>query len=364
MLLSQPFFGTIALKMRLVEDSDRETMSTDGYVLRYNPKFVKKLPIMQLQGVIAHEVMHIALLHHVRRGVREHRKWNIACDFAINQILLSMGMQLPRDALFDPKYDGMSAEEIYAQLPDTETCISMFGSSDDPGGCGSVDDAPGDGRGGGAMDAESAAKMLVAHALAVGRKFGKMPAELARTIEKILDAKHPWRETLANFASVLERSEPLWRTPNRRFLASKCYLPGCRPEPSRLGEIVVVIDTSGSIEQRMLDDFATEVRGLVDAVRPETVHVLYCDAAVANVESFDADSDITFEPKGGGGTDFRPAFEWVYNNAAAPKLMLYFTDGCGVFPDDPPPFPVMWVFNSSKHPTAPFGESVVCELDT
>ena len=116
LLLNQPFFGTLCLRLKLVPMPNFPTMATDGRRLVYNPAFVDKLTPAELEGVLAHEVMHCALAHHCRRGERDAQVWNLAADYAVNPILIGNGITLPKDALIDPAFADLSAEEIYARL--------------------------------------------------------------------------------------------------------------------------------------------------------------------------------------------------------------------------------------------------------
>src|SRR5208282_5738728 len=125
-----------------VEDRSIRTMQTDGVSIRYNPDFVAGLSRGPLRTVIAHETMHNAALHHTRRGGRDLRRWNIACDYAINPLLVEAGFELPEAMLIDPAYAGMSAEDIYAKLPRDAGENGDNQDSDDPGGMGGVSDPP------------------------------------------------------------------------------------------------------------------------------------------------------------------------------------------------------------------------------
>jgi hypothetical protein len=113
LLLDHPFFGSLLFRLKGEECRSIPTMATNGVVLRYNPAFVDTLNAATLAGVLAHEVMHPALQHHTRRVKRDPRRWNEACDYAINPLLLDAGLSLPDDVLVDPRFRGMSAEQIY-----------------------------------------------------------------------------------------------------------------------------------------------------------------------------------------------------------------------------------------------------------
>src|ERR1700682_1457576 len=133
LLLNQPFFGTLCLRLKLMPGS-RPTLATDGVRIIYNPSFVDSLTPAELEGCLAHEVLHCALGHHARRGVREPRLWNHAADYAINPILVKNGLKLPAGVLLDPQYENLPAEEIYARL--TKDGNSSAGSQPNSPGTG------------------------------------------------------------------------------------------------------------------------------------------------------------------------------------------------------------------------------------
>src|SRR5260370_32378956 len=129
LLLDHPFFGTLLFRLGGRPSSSIATMATDGVSLFYNPEFVDTMNAAELAGVLAHEVMHPALQHHTRRGDRDQARWNIACDYAINPMLLDASLTLPKDVLIDNRLRGMSAERIYNLIEDDE---KQDGSSGQP----------------------------------------------------------------------------------------------------------------------------------------------------------------------------------------------------------------------------------------
>jgi hypothetical protein len=142
LLVGAPFWGVLSLRLAPIEDSSVETMETNGVSIRFNPEFVACLSRGALRTVIAHETMHCAALHHTRRGNRELRRWNVACDHAINPLLVAAGFELPDGALLDAALAGMSAEEIYNKLPDDAGQNRSDPDGNDPGGMGSVTHPP------------------------------------------------------------------------------------------------------------------------------------------------------------------------------------------------------------------------------
>src|SRR6202043_3355135 len=113
LVLDHPFFGSLLFRLKDCECRSIQTMATDGVSLFYNPEFVETLNAATLAGTLAHEVMHPALHHHVRRSGRDPKRWNTACDYAINPLLVDAGLNLPEGVLLDNRFRGMSAEQIY-----------------------------------------------------------------------------------------------------------------------------------------------------------------------------------------------------------------------------------------------------------
>ena len=115
-------------------------MATDGVSLFYNPAFVETLNAAELAGVLAHEVMHPALQHHTRRGDRDRNRWNMACDYAINPLLLDAGLTLPKDVLIDHRFRGMSAERIYNLIEEQQDQDGSNGEGENADGAASDGD--------------------------------------------------------------------------------------------------------------------------------------------------------------------------------------------------------------------------------
>jgi len=116
LVLDQPFFGALSLRLKVVEDPSCKTFWTDGESLGYNPAYLAGLNDLETRGILAHEILHVANGHCWRQGDRDPGLWNDACDYAINPIVYDAGMQLPKGGLFDARFRGKSAEEIYGIL--------------------------------------------------------------------------------------------------------------------------------------------------------------------------------------------------------------------------------------------------------
>lgn len=418
LITGQPFFGALALSQTLVERPSIETAAVDGKSLFYAPSFVQGLTEPQTIGMLAHEVMHVALMHHVRRGGRDANEWNIAADIAVNSAVLDAGFVLPPGAIVDRSYDGMGVEEIFAaragakaqaqQEPGDEPEPGDDGqespqsggddaSGDDSGdegegagapseGEGEANGGPGDdgatgnggpgeqpapdpGRCGGVLDAASDApglaeaaantESMVRQAIAVAAsQAGELPAGLKRIVDELNKPRVSWRDVLARFIDDAATRALDWNRPNKRFLDSGFFLPGSQPDS--VGTIAVCVDTSGSIDDATLATFAAEVQAMLDDGRVERVAIVYCDAEVNGTQEFTTGETVKMEPAGGGGTSFAPALAHVAEHCPEAAAIVYLTDlecyGRGGWGMEPS-MPVLWVV-WGRHRWAPFGEVV------
>lgn len=396
LILDRPFLGALVLRLPLAAAGAWcATTASDARKLYYNPRWIQSLGSSQVQFVLAHEALHCALGHFARRGHRIKRRWDLACDLAVNPLLAAEGLTPPVEALVLDLYAGMAAEEIYPCLDDLddETLDDHLwdgdeggegggGSSDAQGQGGAAqqqrDDeaggatprAPGTGMGEGggespppplsAREMEQLKEQWQRHLAAAAqraREAGKLAGGLARLAEAALAAQVSWRALLAQHLAQTARDDYSWQRPGRRAgEMGGAILPSLR---SRSGDLVVALDISGSIGAEELAGFLAEINAL-KATLPVRVTLLACDAALA------ADGPWRFEPwdelrlprqfAGGGGTDFRPVFEWVARQDRPPDALVYFTDAEGGFPERAPDYPVLWLVKGRG--SVPWGRRV------
>jgi predicted metal-dependent peptidase len=412
LILNQPFFGTLALRLRLTETYQMPTAATDGKHMYYNPHFVNRLNLKELAGLICHEVMHCACGHVWReKGVRfpkipklpantpateiekvkkhlRHEKANIAMDFAINPLIKSCGLTLPGTPLTmasksdqeghldDPKFHGMSWEEIYHLLPDPKVEFKQgaggpgdltinipgqqprMGDVVQPKGSGEDKDAQGNGGGDTDQEQENDWRVAANQAAQAARTRGKLPSNLEQFITEMNKPKVDWKALLRKYIQDHAKNDYSWRQPSPRYTGMGLYLPKLYSE--ELGPMAVAQDTSGSMwSKEDLTTCASELRSIIEDCKPQYTDLYYCDAAVAGSQRFERGEPFEFRPKGGGGTDFRPVFDEIAKQAEQPLCLIYFTDLQGTFPDEPPPYPVIWL--TVYEGTAPFGETLKIE---
>lgn len=382
LLLDFPWFGSLAMRLQIEPTDQVKTFATDGTRLLYNPATAATYSDAELTGVMGHEVMHCALLHPYRRANRDHKLWNVATDYAINAEIIRSGLKLPAGILIDPQYDGLSADVIYAQLskqqqqqgqpqpdPNGSSSAPQQGQGQGQGqpapDTGTVEDAPpvpdqpapDQSQPMTATDWQIAAEQ----ASDVAKGCGKMPGGMDRAVKQSRQQPADWRAILREFVEHTVPSDYSWLSPNRRQIANGVYLPGVTKE--NLGVIAVAVDTSGSIDARLLAAFSQELTAIAHETRPEVITVLYCDAQVQKTEEFATDDEITLHAAGGGGTRFTPVFDAVAAWEQPPVCLIYFTDlDCYDKPAEPD-YPVLWATDLAVTKDGPFGQTVRLTID-
>lgn len=353
-----PFFGTLGLFAELVITEDIGTAATDGKRLLFNPEFVAQQDTPRLCGLLVHELLHAALLHVPRRGVRDPHLWNIAADIVVNgMIRTDTAYALPDGGVEDSALAHLSVEEIYEQL--------LAGKKQIPG-ITLLDLIESEGLGiiGEEWMTElqhhwrSALQQAGAVARRMGKGFGNKGLDALRDVAEATTPTLDWRALLWQF---------LVATPcdfsgfDRRFVWQKLYLEEVVGETV---DVAIAIDTSASIGSEELGAFLGEIEGILNAYPQIRGHLFYADAEIYGPYPFSRDAEMPPQ-KGGGGTSFVPFFKWVEEQIREGlcPLCIYFTDGYGAFPSVNVDAPVLWVVISGGLGSRefPFGDVIRME---
>ncbi len=396
LILEKPFLGALVMHLPLKAADAKwcKTTATDARNFYFNPDYIARLTLDQTQFVLAHEAMHCALSHFARRSHRRKHRWDVACDYAVNMILDEERMQPPDNALMSASYRGLTAEEIYPLLhedpPEETQDTHLFDNNPSEGGQGEPEqqeqqDAQGgdsqsesepsegddtreqsdENRGESRQASESQApppptdpdkldeqwKSRLAAAAQAARQAGKLSQSLMRLVDNLLAPQLPWRALLARYMMSTARDDYSFQRASRR--EGEALMPRLH---SQGVSVAVALDTSGSVSSEELQEFLGEIDALKAQVRADVI-LHACD------DKLDPTGPWKYAPweaitlpgqvSGGGGTDFRPVFEWLAKENLNPDLLVYFTDAEGGFPDREPNFPVLWLVKG-KAPV-PFG---------
>jgi len=354
LMSSRPFFAYITSYLKFQESNEVPTMCVyeSGRCL-YNKNWVENLSPDEVISVLAHEAMHVALLQISRRGNRDPLIWNIAEDIVTNYILYKDDFTLPTDCVFDYELGQLSVEEAYDKLKNqsdliyryqkcallpfvSETDLEQINKSEQPLNW----------------------REIVIKASVHAKMQGHLPAGLERLVDEASQPKANWQEILARFVSGLIPVDYSWRRYNKkRWVLFEQYFPSIYQEAI---EIVVVVDTSASIDNELLSQFLGEVRAIVRSYEGMKGTLIFCDADVQGVH--DLNEFDTAVPKGGGGTVAKPAFDWISENAPQARGIIYLTDGYISVPDEAPEIPTVWVLSEhGGERNIGFGEIIYLE---
>lgn len=346
LLLKAPFFGNLATRMKLINaDEWCSTAATDGRNFYYNSVFVNNMPLKQVEFLVGHEVLHAVYDHMGRTGSRDRKIMNIAADFCVNSDLIDqrVGEKITVvPMLYDPKYKGMAMEEIYDDLMDNANKIDINKLAQqvldqhlDGEGDGDGDgDQNGDGNGPPRLskadrDAirDEIKEAMMAAAQAVGA--GNLPAGVKRLVKDLTEPMIGWKELLEQQVQSTIKNDYTFARPGRKSWHMDAILPGTKPGETI--DVVIGIDTSGSITDQDLKIFLSEIKGIMESYDEYKIHVMGWDTEVHNTGTFTSENleDIAeFQPGGGGGTDPMCVWERLISEGIEPKKLIMFTDYC------------------------------------
>ena len=338
LLLRHSFFGNLATRLRMVDCTDDpiiNTAATDGRHFYYDTLFVDKLNPKQTEFLFCHEVLHNVFEHLTRRNDRDPQIWNIACDYAINQILVDekIGERINQVKIFqDNKYRGKSAEEIYDiihekyDLEQLQQLGELLDQHLDPEKDGNGKSRPNYSKEELRKIRDEMKEAMISAAQSAGA--GNIPAGVRRMIQELTEPKINWRELLKQQIQSTIRNDYTWMRPSRKGWHTGAILPGMNFDQQI--DICISIDMSGSISNEMARDFLSEIKGIMDSFKEFNLRLWTFDTAVYNPVEITSDNIQefeTYEPKGGGGTDFMCNWNYMKDEQIVPKKFIMFTDG-------------------------------------
>ena len=361
-------------KTSVVEDIP--SACTNGRDEQYGREFIKKLDDKELAFVVLHETLHKAYRHMTtwkRLHDEDHHLANLACDYVINLQLVDMDkdellLAMPKRpdgkplGAIDERFRGMNAKQIFDFLMEEQ-------EEGGGGGGGGEGFDEHDWEGASSLSEEDKKQLekevdqairqgIIAEQKVVGKGGGRMGRDLADLVEPKVD----WREVLREFvkATCNAKDTSSWRRVNRRYLSSDIYMPSLIGE--RVGHLVIGIDTSGSVGNKELGEFLSEVQSIAKDVHPDKVDLIYWDGEVAGHEEYSAsqvDSIIdSTKPAGGGGTDPTCVMEYMKEKAIKPEAIIMLTDGYIGNWGDEWNAPILWTIVGNNRNYAPVGKTI------
>jgi predicted metal-dependent peptidase len=377
LIRNYPFFGWLSMYLTLNRRDDVQTACVDKDAnLYYSENYLATLTEDEIRMLIAHEISHVAFKSEARCRGRERQIWNYATDYKINQILDENGFSVNNKWLRDNKYNDMGAEEVYDDLIKHAVKVTIYVGKL---GTGDIKYGQGKGKGIGKGDKNGKEKLngngvgfedsgaiepekdiwkdRIAEAYHFSKSYGKSPAGLERFYEDLLFPNITWKQQLYKYICDNVKSDTTWSRPNRKFINQGIYLPSFKKENI---ELVLAVDTSGSIDEKMLSEFYNEIISIRDSFNNIKLTVLTCDTQVHEAIEIENHEKPDIKMKGGGGTNFIPVFDWICEHKPMIKILVYLTDLCGTFPKDEYSFATIWATKKEwENTNIPFGEKIV-----
>ncbi len=371
LVVRHPWFGLLASRLKSEPSDEVEAFLSDGKVLQYNADWLATEPLETVEFMLANSVMHHVLAHENRQKGRQGWLWQLATDYAINDMLLQNGFKLPERVHYEARFAGKYAEEIYAALKeeikneeygDDESAETGFNEQNkrrtkeqtpQENRSANPDDPPLP-----PMELDPEVEQMWAsaakEALERAQRQGKTPGGLERLFRRELEPTVDWRSELYQAIARHHKNDYTFAKPAKKWIASGIYLPSTYSETLI---VTVAIDTSGSIDEALLGLFVAELESILLSFLDAEVDLLLCDAKIQGVYRFVSGEILDFPVKGGGGTDFRPVFWHIEKELPQTSLLIYFTDAQGSFPDEAPHYDVLWVMPEEAE--VPFGRTIV-----
>lgn len=363
-LMSTPdsvFFSTILFGMKFVWDDTCPTAWTSGIKLGFSPRFFLSITPDERIGVLVHECYHVAAMHIIREGNRDHDLFNQAADHVINLDLEERGFKLPGFRLADPRFIGMGTEQVY----DILFAEKQQGKPQVPN---PMDDLrqPGDdeNNGSGKMTPDDIKRVLddilvraVVQSKMAGDSAGSIPGEIELYLDNLLNPKLPWQTILRKWLKSLGKFDYSWKRPNRRFQPEH-YLPSLWSEGAMV-DFQAWVDISGSETNDDFHRFISELGGILRMMKPKKIELGQfdtCIKSITTVKSVQELENVVFH--GRGGTKITQVLNHI--EKTRPKVALIFTDGG--FNMDRRKMQgnanVLWMIHDNPNWTAPFGKVI------
>ena len=362
-----PFFAALSLYAEIDFSNEVQLAATNGKKIIFNPITYIQLPPSERDGVFLHELLHMALLHHLRRGVRDHYIFNIAADIVVNGMIVNEGnFKIPKYGIRDEDLEHLSVEEVYELIIKNKkkynlNLVDLINDEKDS------EDKDSQGKGNdlktGISDLNTEAEIRNywkqaindAKLITKGSSEKSLPESFERNFGEVLEPEIDWKTKLWNF---LVRTPTDFGEFDRRLIYSGLYLENLEGESIN---VFCCIDTSGSISNYEISKFMREIKGIINAYPNLNCRLWYADHECYGPYNIDSMENVP-KPKGGGGTDFEPFFKDItkkeFNNNEG--VCIYLTDGYGYFPEKEPDLPVLWVVipGGAEQEYFPFGEIV------
>ena len=336
LMLEYPYFGTIASSLDIEIDNSIQSYKNINNKLLYNSQYIDSVDIEDIEFILASTTLHKVLNHQNRNQRNSSKLWQLASEYVINSMLVNNGMELPIMANYQDRFNKMYVEEVYTILESEMSDEYEEQESQDI-----VEDL--------SQDEEFFQQLI--------QKLEKTDS-LPKDLEYIIPSKSKhinWRDELYRYIASYDKSLYQFFPPNMKYLYQGIYLPSLH---SDLLNITIAIDTSASIDEDLLSIFLSQIEEIMLQYPNYKIDLIQVDDKIQSHQIFLNGDKIDYSIKGRGATDFRVLFEYIDKNLDTPTLLIYFSDGDGIYPSTIPTYDTIWV-SEKKIEKVPFGDNII-----
>lgn len=360
------FISSMLYKLNCVEDVTTSTMYYNGLdnSIHLNPLWFNRLSDQEACSALAHEALHYALQHDIRKGNRDPELYNKAADHVVNNILMDYGFELPADVPVDRRFQNKTTEYVYKFMEeeqknndDDQDEQDENEQPDSPFGSDIIFNLPTP-----QYQAQRSRETLSANqndesTLGKGKGIGSSSVTFSELFSSILSGKQSWRDILLEYLNEKSQGDRDWANLDRRMLQLGYYMPDTKTD-SRINRIAVAIDISGSVTHNQLDYFLRETKTIKNSLNPELLDVVSFNTALTGLwtfkehESFD---DLRIEID--GGTSLEPVWNHYSKPTNKPTFLIVFSD---MYVNIPPKsdYEVIWCVVDNPNWKPPYGKAI------
>lgn len=371
------FISSMLYNLTFVENPSIDKIqldcSTEGEFVHINPEWFLGYETNHQASILVHEVLHYAMQHDIRRGPRDEKLYQKACDQVVNNLLLDMEYELPEEekAFTQSKFKNMSLEAVYNNLEEEEK-QNQKNNKNNKNGSGSGSNNPNSGSSFGddvsnqsnitqtnknkrnqqLLNADAVEKMQSNKSIAnCGQDFEQL-------FKEIKEGKLDWRTVLAGFVDEITQNEVSYHQFNRRYLPMDLYFPDTKGIAT-IGKIALAFDVSGSVSEEETEAFLAEIKKIKDDINPEIISVTTFNHKIVDQFEIKQDEPLdSIKMRISGGTALTPVFNYYNSPENQPNFLIVFSD---MYVDDFPektPYPVIWVSINNPDAEIPFGKVI------
>lgn len=351
------FISSMLYRLKFEENRSIPSMYYSGTesTIYLNPDWFLSLSDQEACSALAHETLHYALQHDIRKGGRDPSLYNKAADHVVNNLLMDYGFELPSDVPVDRRFQNKTVEYVY-KFMEEEDNKNQDQPSDSPFGSDiSFNDMPS-----GEEQSRRNRETLSSdqqEQQATGKSIGTDSSTIEALFNQIKDGRIDWSVELIQYMDEKSKGEPSFIQLDRRMLSLGYYIPD-KTDINQIDRIAIAIDISGSVTEEQIEYFLRECRAVKNTLNPKTLDVVSFNTEITGIWTFTEDQELTdIKMDINGGTSLRDVWNHYSQDENKPNFLLVFSDMYVHIPEKPE-YDVIWCVVEHLRFKEPYGKAI------